>query len=1088
MACLEIRLLGEIEVRRDGQLLVFPTQKVKELFAYLVIYRDHAHPRVTLATLLWPESDEEHGRANLRKNLSLLRKMLNSEASGTRWLVSSGGAVRFNTAAGDLWLDLEEFERLVALAPSPSPVAHLRERGGEAGVRALEQAIALYRGPPLPGVYENWALAESERLQALYLDALEQLAEMYQTQRRFEQAITMWTKVLHVIPWHERAHRELITLYALIGDRAAALQQYSEYCSVLQKELHAPPLPETQTLYERILRGAPPEPIHIFELPVETPFVGRERECQVLSKLWQKACDGAGQALLIGGEVGVGKTSFVEHFIEHIQQLHPGLRPPLSASREGAEERSYSLQGAAYAGELPYEPLLQAVREGLKSTSVATLSRLPALWQNELAQFVPELQERFPDLKPNPPSPQGKARWFAALTAFFEIIADERPLILFLDDVHWADEATLEYLSYLIAHLKNHRILLIGTYRTEEALEESSLRTWLDKLEPGHLYQALTLPRLSQEETCWLVERLLVGAVRELLLRLYAETEGNPLFLVKLVRSLVASGALQRDPEGQWKLTTPEIGAAQVPESLRELIKTSLRRVPRRAYCVLHVAAVAGRTFEFPILKEILRQSEETLLDRLDELRRVGLIVEQEGRYQFYHELVRQVVYEELSADRKKLWHRRIGETLERLYPDRLDEFSGELARHFERAQRWDKAIPYALRAGQRAQRAYAYGEALKLLERAFQLFENLGARQTARLRTMKLDLLSCYTDLFPSIYDIKPALQELEPTIREMIALAQEVGATDRLCQAYQKKAWIELAAGRREAAQQALRQALEVSQKPSHAATAQALYCSGDVYGQMGEYSQSLEYFQRAGELWASLGDLQHYATALKSSAVIQLFLGEYEQARHDLEGALSGFQATADLWGQAAVFNNLGIVLYELGRWADAQGHYERAYQLMNEVKDRRGLGVILLNLGTLHIEQGRYDAALSCFEQVLGMLKEVGLKGLEVGTLSEKGRAHLRRGELGLALDCSTRAMQALEAQHGMISQAHRFYFIHYQILQANGRTDEAKVYLQKAHDEVCRVAGQIREESLRASFLQNVPINQKILQAFGHRPL
>ncbi|MCS7197105.1 MAG: hypothetical protein NZ930_00190 [Candidatus Bipolaricaulota bacterium] len=110
--------------------------------------------------------------------------------------------------------------------------------------------------------------------------------------------------------------------------------------------------------------------------------------------------------------------------------------------------------------------------------------------------------------------------------------------------------------------------------------------------------------------------------------------------------------------------------------------------------------------------------------------------------------------------------------------------------------------------------------------------------------------------------------------------------------------------------------------------------------------------------------------------------------------------------------------------------------------------------------------------------------MGLKGLEVGTLSEKGRAHLGRGELSVALECSTRAMQVLETQHGMITQAQRFYFTHYRILHANGRTDEAKVYLQKAHDEVCRVANQITEESLRTSFLHNVPINREILQTFA----
>jgi DNA-binding SARP family transcriptional activator len=203
MARLEIRLLGEIEVRRDGQLLDFPTQKVKELLVYLVLQRDRAHPRTMLANLLWPDADEERGRGNLRKALSFLRKMLGSE----RWLITSGGAAQFNTKAGDFWLDSQEFEQRIEQG--------IRQKSAQ----SLEQAVALYRGTPLADIYEDWALAESERLQSLYLDALEQLAEIYQTHREFPKAIAVWERVVRVIPWHERAHRELMTLYALSGDR-----------------------------------------------------------------------------------------------------------------------------------------------------------------------------------------------------------------------------------------------------------------------------------------------------------------------------------------------------------------------------------------------------------------------------------------------------------------------------------------------------------------------------------------------------------------------------------------------------------------------------------------------------------------------------------------------------------------------------------------------------------------------------------------------------------------------------------------------------------------------------------------------------
>ncbi|MCS7197108.1 MAG: AAA family ATPase [Candidatus Bipolaricaulota bacterium] len=285
-------------------------------------------------------------------------------------------------------------------------------------MRALEQAIALYRGPPFPDIYEDWALTESERFQSLYIDALEQLAELYQAQHDLQRAISIWTKVLHVVPWHERAYRELMTLYALSGDRPAALRQYQQYCEVLQRELGVSPLPETTALYERILRGASLEPIRVVELPTEMPFVGRERECHLLKDLWQKACNGIGQALLIGGEVGVGKTRFVEHFLE------------------GARARYLVLRSVAYTDGPPYDPILQAAHQGLKNIPDETLAQLPILWRSELAQFISGFHERFPDLKPNPLSPHGKVRWFAALTRLFELFARKRPVVLFLDDLH----------------------------------------------------------------------------------------------------------------------------------------------------------------------------------------------------------------------------------------------------------------------------------------------------------------------------------------------------------------------------------------------------------------------------------------------------------------------------------------------------------------------------------------------------------------------------------------------------------------------------------------------------------------------------
>ncbi len=1049
MVRLEIKLLGEIEVSLDGQLVKFPTQKAKELFAYLVLHHQSAHPRAPLAGLLWPETDEARAKANLRQTLARLRKMLGPE--NELWIVASPGALRFH--AKDAWTDVAEFERLLQ---SPDRVS-------------LDQAVALYRGPFLSGFYEDWVLIEQERLQTLYREALEQLAELHRANGAYEKAIPIWKQALQAVPWHERAHRELMTLYALAGDRAAALRQFSEYENALQRELSATPLPETRVLYEQLLRGAPlkaarEEPL---VLPRETPFVGRERELATLRAIWQNVLQGQGQAVLIGGEVGVGKTTCVEHFLSVI-----GASP---------------LRGAAPASGrgLPYQPLLQAARMGMEGTTTEVLARLPILWRSELAQFFGELHERFPELSPNPeldPAP-GKTRWFDALTGFFSLLAHERPLVLFLDDLHWADDATLEYLGHLVgAKQLASPLLLIGTYRNDDALPGSRLRTWLDRLGPGRAYHPLTLSRLSPEETDLFLARWLGVGTRDAASLLYDETEGNPFFLRELTHSLIRSGALGQDDAGQWKLAVSEIGTEHLPESLRELMRASLRRAPERAQQLLALGAVIGRAFDLSVLKLVLRQPEEKLLDNLDRLRRIGLIVEREGRYQFYHELLRQVLYDELSADRKRLWHREIGQALEELYPQELDTLAGELAEHFEQAQQREKAGTYAMQAGMRAQKVYAYGEALKFFTRALKLFERLQPLSLAQ-RQKKLTLLSAYTSGFPTISDLKPALEEMEAAVSEMMALAQELGDDTKRCETYVQQARVELARGRREAARNALHQALSISQAVSKSALAKFLEQIGRLYRQLGEYGEALPVHHRLAQIGAELGDCDVQGKAQADIAVIQLFVGQLAEARQNMERARQLVEATGNRRLQASVLNNLGVILRELGRYESAQSCYEQAYQLMSALGDQRGAGIVLINWGGLASDQGRYEEALGYFERVLSTLHLPGLKGLEIEAYSEKGRAHLARGDLGLALEFSGRAVHILDSEGGISTEAERFYFTHYKILRAQQKTDEARIYLQKAYERLRSIADHISDEALRRSFLENVSINREIIEAW-----
>jgi predicted ATPase/DNA-binding SARP family transcriptional activator len=1072
-AMLRIQLLGGFQVERDGvALTAFHSQKAQSLLAYLLVYRDRAHPRSILATLFWGESDEARAQANLRNALYSLRHVLEGpQGRFGQYILTEGGAVRFHPKIS-YSLDVAEFEETVESA---------LHTAGEERATLLNTAITLYKGDLLPGFYDDWVVIEQEHLRELYLQALKELVAHYTEHRDYAHAIVWARQVISVSPLQEEMHRALMQLYALTGDRTAALHQYAECEAVLQRALNAAPLPETQTLYKKLLRGAPVEaaPKEIPKLPA-VPFVGRERELNTLKALWQNVQRGQGQAIFIGGEVGVGKTTFVQKFIESIST------PPPAPPRHGEGSSPFpfreggwgvrSLQGAAYASDsaLPYQPLLQAVRAGLKRISDETLAQLPAPWRSELAQFVPELQEKFSDLAPNPrlPPAQGKARWFAALTGFFELLARERPLILFFDDLQWADDATLEYLGHLVGVKNASPLLVIGTYRSEDALEGSRLRAWLDTLGPGRSYHALTLPRLSQEETSSFVEGLLAGAGRELPQQLYHETQGNPLFLTELARALVQSGVLLQDHEGRWQLATEGLSALHWPENLRELIGAALRRAPTRAQRLLEPLAV--RACELPVLQGLLHQPAERLLNRLDELRKVGLIVEQEGRYQFHHELARQIVYESLSTDRKKLWHKKIGQALEGLYPERLDELSGDLAQHFEQAHLWKKAISYAERAGTHAQTIYAHPEAVNSFTKAVALSQKIGDRHSQSQNLNNIgktyisvgkypEALSCYQQAL-QICRQSGDRQGEGRTLNNIGVVYQEQGRYEEALRCYQQTLAICRELG--------IRRGEGIS-----------LNNIGNIYYFLGEYEKALAHQQQAVEIRRELGDRQGERISLDNVGAVYQSLGRYDQALSAHQSALAISLELGDRRGEGDSLENIGVLLVSVGKPQEALDFSERSLKIRREIEDRRGQGYCLYMLGHCSRDQGNPNEALARYQAARALFEELGLKAEYLLALSAEGMAHLQLKNLPEALACSSEALGLLEGGQ-MCATPQEVYFHHCEILSAHAdRRAEARVYLQKAYDEVMRRAEKITERESRESFLKNVPINRQILQAW-----
>ncbi|HEY4721232.1 MAG TPA: AAA family ATPase, partial [Anaerolineae bacterium] len=426
---LRITLLGQPSLHVNASPLRFSTPpKTLPLLAYLLLHASQATSREQIAFALWPDESERAARANLRRHLHHLQNALPPASADRPWLVSSGGAVQWNRQS-DFWLDVTEFERL------------------SANPETLADAIALYGGDLLTTVYEDWLFFDRERLRELYFADMNQLILKCRSRRDFAQAIGYAQQLLTLDPLREDVVRQLMAIRYEGGDRAGALQDYQRFAQRLKQELAVTPMPETLLVYERIRQNAPLSsgpaltPVAI-EYPaagpdgrsavdVALPFVGRELEMQQLEIRWSRAARGHGGLLIVGGEAGIGKSRLTRE-LSLIVETQGGR----VLFGDTSPEETHS-----------YQAFVQALRSALPLVAALDLDpiRLGAI-----APLLPELKSRraLPALA-RLDSDRERLRLFDALAVCLEKLAQPRPVLLILEDLHWAGEGTLSLMEFL---------------------------------------------------------------------------------------------------------------------------------------------------------------------------------------------------------------------------------------------------------------------------------------------------------------------------------------------------------------------------------------------------------------------------------------------------------------------------------------------------------------------------------------------------------------------------------------------------------------------------------------------------------------
>ncbi|MBM4442625.1 MAG: AAA family ATPase, partial [Candidatus Rokubacteria bacterium] len=923
---LNLSLLGGLEARlgSEGPPVALPKRKAQALLAYLAMPAGQPRQREELATFLWGDADDADARNSLRQTIFLIRRVL--PAAGADYLV-----VRRDTLALDpvnVRVDVARLERRIA----------------EGTPEALEAGIELYQGDFLQGFgldeagFEEWMTGERERLRGVMRGALARLLQRHTEAGRLDRAQDAGRRLLALDPLDEPTHRALMRLHARQGHHAAALRQYQLCVSVLERDLGVEPDAETRELYRGLVRAraatAAPALVAGDADDGDTPLVGRDEERR---RLQEAVAAGERGVIAILGDAGIGKTRLVRE---------------LAGAAAAAGVRV--IVGHCHDAEriLPFRPWVEALRNGGLLADDAVLARLAPVWRTELTRLFPEIA---PDAAPVT-GPENVLQLFEALARLIVDGAAHGPLAIVLEDLQWADEMSLRFLSFLAHRTEERSILVAITAREEEADDVPLLGRLLRELDREGRLVRMALPPLGRSATDRLVAAVAPSATGDAALAALAErvwtiSEGNPFVAIEMARAARGRAA----------------AGTELPHRVQDLIAGRLERLSDGARDLAGLAAVIGGVFDFALLVRAAAVDESAVAAGVEELVRRRVLHGIDDGFGFVHERVREVAYQRLLPLKRVRLHRAVAEAMERFYADDLVPHHAVVGYHFQAGEAWEPAVRHLREAGLAA---YRRG----------------GCREAATCFTQAL---AAHAHL-PRTDDWKRLAIELRFELRHALVPMVELKDLGRVLQECE-------------------RLATELNDRPRLARTWAFL---GHYHWWFAEHEHAVDLCRRALAVASELGDGPLQVSTNMYLGLAWYSVGGYRAAARVFR-ALVGLSVdaagvTRERFGVAltGVFSRsyLAMVLAELGEFVEGNAAADEAIRLAEPLRHPFVLAHAYIGAASIYVRQGEYDRAIRLFDWYQHHCASMGAE--EVWPLADwyAGFAYVQAGRIdeGLAL--------------------------------------------------------------------------------------
>lgn len=977
-----INLLGTPQVLLDERPLMITRKKSRALLYYLAAH-DKPLTRDRLLAFFWPDQDRAAAQQVLRTTLHGLRKALGSA------LVVDDDTL---SIAPDVTVDVRTFE------------ANLRLERQSANVQLLASTLQLYRGDFLSDFslseaaeFDDWVFGQQEHYRRLAVRGYVALSKQHELQGNFAAALDALDRALQFDRLQEDLQRTALRLHYLAGDRAGAIRRYEALRKLLDEELGVPPMAETRALYDEIVSdqgirdkglgirdqaGSPVTRQSSLVTNEALPFIGRERELSAL-----REAIATRRLAVIEGEPGIGKTRLAAEFLRSEQRLI------LSAT-------AHELEHA-----LPYHPIIEALRSLMTQADwPARQARLNLadVWRKEVARLVPELSNA-----PTPATAVDESRLWEGLRQFLIALARTQPIALLIDDLQWADAATLALLGYLArSAAADLALAFVATLRPIGPRTPAA--ALLQTLTREQRVVRVPLDRLSADETTALARQLSPTFAFPLADWLTRQSEGNPYMLSELIQYARANALLHAD--GTLNLSALST-APIVPPNIYALIEARLARLSDAARRVLDAGVAAGRVFEFEVVARAAGLSDQAALDALDELRAARLIEPQGSdglHFAFDHSLTMEVAYREVGEPRHRVLHRRVAEAMEAVYgKQQLDAISGLIAWHFIEGGDAERAAPYAIRAGELALNFAAWREAIEFFEHALQadlpgprraaVLSALGrahfnAGETERAVETYRTALRLQAPDSAAAHEIRLLLAQAllgQARFAEVIDLMQQVrdhGQPDQQIGA--ELAWgaalsiegadLSEATQHLQKAEQLLRQAGQCSA----AQLAQTVFELGSIAAQQGDLRRAVDLYRQTLSIAEQTPEPEAlpFRVLAHNNLAYHLHLLNDASAMEYVQAGLQLAEENGVLTFQPYLLSTLGEILLARGDVAGAEKNFNDGLALADRLSIPERQAGLMANLGLVAQQRGEHLLAIHRLSTALARAEALNLKHL------------------------------------------------------------------------------------------------------------